>query len=186
MRRRLYVLAKRYGSIYLYKRLKKKDPETANNIHPNDLRRIVRGLEILHLEGLPSSILKKNTIPLEDKFNVRIFGLTIERSRLYERLDRRVDEMFGQGIVEEVKALCKKRLSQTAKQALGYKEIKGYLDGRYSIEEAKRLLKRNTRRFAKRQLTWFRKDKRIRWVEMQENIEDTIKEILWNGQSSSQ
>ena len=87
----------------------------------------------------------------------------MEREALYNNIDKRVDEMFKEGLVEEVRRLSKKRLSVTAKGALGYKEVLGYLKGEYLLEDAKGLLKKNTRRFSKRQMTWFRPDKRIQW-----------------------
>jgi len=156
-------LAKRYGKAYLYKKLKRIDPVGAKKIHPNNLRRVIRALEIYHTEGKRPSELRKGTVPIKHK--VKIFGLSMERDRLYRNIDKRVESMFKEGIVQEVKRLSRTRLSVTARKALGYKEILGYLKGRYSLEEAKALLKKNTRRFAKRQLTWFRVDQRIQWIE---------------------
>ena len=161
-RKRQEQLAEKYGKIYLYNKLKKIDPVTAKKIHPNNLRRVIRALEIYHTERKRPSELKQKTEPLRHKVN--IFGLKIDREELYENIDHRVDHMFEQGLAREVKNLSKRKLSLTAKAALGYKEVLGYLKGKYSIDEAKELLKRNTRRFAKRQLTWFRADKRIQWI----------------------
>jgi tRNA dimethylallyltransferase len=100
------------------------------------------------------------------KYKVTIFGLKIERSELYRNIDKRVEEMFRKGIVQEVCRLSRMKLSQTAKMALGYNEVLGYLNGKRSLEEAKELLKRNTRHFAKRQMSWFRADKRIEWLDV--------------------
>jgi len=160
-RKRQELLAKKYSKAYLYKKLKKIDPDRAGKIHPNDLRRVIRALEIYHTEKKKPSELNKNTEPL--KYDFKIFGLAAERSELYKNIDDRVEEMFKKGIAREIKKLSKKTLSMTAGKALGYSEVLGYLKGKYSLEEAKELLKKNTRHFAKRQLTWFRPDRRILW-----------------------
>jgi tRNA dimethylallyltransferase len=160
-RRKMGTLAHKYGNMYLYKKLKKIDPISAMKVHPNNLRRVIRTLEIYHTEKKKPSLLRKFNEPIE--YKVRIFGLAIDRERRYKNIEQRVEAMFKKGIVEEVKALSKMRLSLTAKQAIGYKEVLGYLEGRYSLEEAKDLLKKRTRHFAKRQETWFRKDNRIEW-----------------------
>ena len=156
-------LAKRYGSQYLYNKLKKIDPVSAKKIHPNNVRRVIRALEIYRTEKKRPSELKKNTRSLN--YNFKILGLSMDRKELYGRIDKRVEEMFEQGLVREVKKLSRKKLSITAQKALGYGEVLGYLKGKYSIKEAKELLKRNTRRFAKRQMTWFRRDSRIHWLD---------------------
>ncbi len=161
-RKKQETLAKKYGKAYLYKKLKKIDPERAGKIHPNDLRRIIRALEIYHTEKKRPSELNRGTEPLKHDF--KIFGIQPDRNQLYKNIDDRVEEMFKKGIVNEVRRLSKKKLSMTAGKALGYSEVLGYLKGKYSLEEAKELLKKNTRHFAKRQLTWFRPDHRITWL----------------------
>ena len=163
-----------HGSPCLYKRLSKIDASTAKAIHPNDARRIIRALEIYHSTGKTMTELKGETKGLADTNDIRIFGLTMPREDIYENINRRVDKMFGEGIVNEVKALKKRNLSKTAKAVLGLKEITGYLDGENDLETAKRLLKRNTRRFAKRQLTWFRADKRVRWFDLKKYNDSII------------
>jgi len=161
-RKKQEALAKRYGRLYLYRKLKRIDPERAGEIHPNDLRRVIRALEIYRTEKKQPSELKIDTKPLE--YDFKIFGLKPDRQKLYKNINDRVDEMFKKGIIGEVKRLSKKKLSITAKKALGYGEVLGYLNGKYSLEEAKELLKKNTRHFAKRQLSWFRPDRRITWL----------------------
>ncbi len=161
-RKKQEALAEKYGKSYLYKELSKIDPDRAEKIHPNDLRRIIRALEIYHTEKRRPSELDRNTEPL--KYDFKIFGLKLDRNELYKNIDDRVSQMFKKGIVEEVRKLSKKKLSMTSQKALGYGEVSGYLKGRYSLEGAKELLKKNTRHFAKRQLTWFRPDTRIQWV----------------------
>jgi tRNA dimethylallyltransferase len=161
-RKKQEALVKKYGKAYLYRKLKKIDPVCAAKIHPNDLRRVIRGLEIYRTEKKLPSELKAVTEPLKHDF--KIFGLLLDRNELYKNIDDRVDQMFKKGIVNEVRRLSKKKLSQTSGKALGYNEVLGYLKGKYSLEEAKELLKKNTRHFAKRQLTWFRPDQRITWL----------------------
>jgi len=165
-RKKQGALAKKYGRYYLYKKLKKIDPDRAEKIHPNDLRRVIRALEIYHTEKRRPSELNRDTESL--KYDFKIFGLATERSKLYKNIEDRVEEMFKKGIVGEVKKLSKKTLSMTAGKALGYSEVLGYLKGEYSLEETKKLLKKNTRHFAKKQLTWFRPDSRIHWLSFQD------------------
>lgn len=174
-RKRQQGLADRHGTIYLYNRLKGIDPVVAEKIHPNDLRRVIRALEIYHTEKKRPSELRKNTEPI--KHRVRIFGLKVPRDELYKNIELRVEEMFKRGIVQEVKKLSKKGLSLTAEKALGYNEVLGYLKGRYSLEEAKDILKRNTRNFTKRQLTWFRADTRIQWLSFSNWNKFTLKTL---------
>jgi tRNA dimethylallyltransferase len=168
IRSRLYKEAKNRGSEHLYKRLQEVDAEAALKIHPHDTKRIIRALEAFQTCGKPISQLQKERKGLNDEFDIKIFGLNMERGKLYERIERRIDKMFNQGLLEEAKKLLKLKLSKTARYAIGINEIKGYLDGQYGLEEAKRLMKKNTRHYAKRQLTWFRKDKRIEWVEIKD------------------
>jgi len=160
-RKKQELLAERYGRIYLYNKLKKMDPVTAKKIHPNNLRRVIRSLEIYHTEGKTPSQLRQDTEPLTH--DVKIFGLKLDRARLYRKIDERVEEMFKGGILQEVRRLSRMKLSRTSKKALGYKEVLGYLKNRYSLEEAKELLKKNSRHLAKRQMTWFRAEPRIEW-----------------------
>lgn len=169
-RSRLERFAKRYGVLSLHKRLEKIDPESAKKIHPNDLRRLIRALEIFELTKKPISELQKNTQglnPQEYKFSM--FGLRMPREELYKRIDNRVEEMFNNGLVKEVRRLIKRPLSKTASMALGIKELKGYFEGRYDLEEAKRLLSRNTRRYARRQMIYCKTDARIKWIDISEN-----------------
>lgn len=165
VRDKLYKEACKHGSIFLYDRLKEIDRETAERIHPNDLKRIIRALEVYELTGKPMSAIKEKRSGLCDIYDIKMFALNKNRQGLYEDIDKRVDFMFKKGLVKEVEGLLKKRLSSTCRQAIGIKEVKGYLDGQYTLSQAKELLKKNTRHYAKRQLTWFRKDKRIVWVD---------------------
>ncbi len=168
IRKKLYREIEVKGSNYLHDKLKKADPEAALRIHPNDTKRIVRALEVFESTGQPISKLQKERKGLANEYDIRIFCLNMERDKLYQRIEERVDKMFNKGLMEEVKKLLKLKLSRTASFAIGIKELKGHFDGLYDLEEAKNLIKKNTRNYAKRQLTWFRKDKRIKWIEVDE------------------
>jgi len=164
IRRKLIQKAKKQGSVKLYKELLKVDPEAAAKIHPNDAKRIIRALEVFEATGEPISKLQKQRKGLRQQYSVKIFGLNMPRERLYRKIDERVEKMFDGGLLDEVRRLLKIKLSKTAAYAIGIKELKGYFEGLYGLDEAKRLIKRNTRLYAKRQMTWFRKDKRINWI----------------------
>ena len=165
LRRELYNQAEISGSAYLHRKLQEVDPESALRIHPNDAKRIIRALEVHKLTGKPISELRKKRKGLSAKYEVIVFGLNKKREDLYKDIDRRVDEMFERGLVNEVKKLLTGNLSLTCRQAIGIREIRDYLEGKHDLEQAKDLLKKNTRNYAKRQLTWFRKDKRIIWLD---------------------
>jgi tRNA dimethylallyltransferase len=164
IREKLYKQVRTLNSQYLYERLKKVDPQAARKIHPHDTRRIVRALEVFETTGRPISHFQKQRSGLSDKYDIKIFCLNMPRKKLYRRIEERVEKMFKKGLIKEVRELLKLKLSKTAAYAIGIKELKGYFDGLYDLAEAKRLIKRNTRLYAKRQLTWFRKDKRINWI----------------------
>ncbi len=175
IREELKKQAERHGSEYLYKKLQKVDPQAALKIHPNDVRRIIRALEVYQTRREPISGLRKKRRGLWGNGDIRIFALTMDRDVLYKRIDRRVDEMFAHGAVAEVKSLGDFPLSLTAERLIGLREIRGFLDGSYDETHARELMKLNTRRFAKRQLTWFRKEKRLEWITVRED--DTVKDI---------
>ena len=168
LRERLKEKARREGNESLYRDLKRIDPEAASRIHPNDQRRIIRALEVYELTGKKiSSYQKERSARLS---GVVMIGLERKRESLYRLINERVDRMIGQGLIEEVKSLLDKGYSEDlpSMQGLGYRQIIGYLKGDYSKEEAIRLIKRDTRRFARRQLNWFKKDDRIIWLNMEE------------------
>lgn len=160
---------KKHGSPSAHKRLEDIDPASASKIHPNDARRIIRALEIYHTTGRTMSELKSQTSGIAGEFRVKIFGLKAPREEIYRLIEDRVDSMFGSGLIGEVKKLCKKRLSKTSSSALGIKEVTGFLRKEYGEDRAKEMLKMNTRRFAKRQFTWFKPDKRIKWIDTKKN-----------------
>lgn len=168
LRRRLEDMAKRRGTLFLWKELKKIDSVRAGKIHPNDRRRIVRALEISKSSAKTPSEWYRQRESLSDLgFSFRVFGIDRSRDDLYERINRRVEGMFRKGLVQEVTRLKKKGFSKTAKQALGYREVLHYLGrrkGEGSIAHLRSLIQKQTRHFAKRQLTWLRREKIIRWV----------------------
>jgi len=152
------------GSAYLYKKLTKIDPQASGKIHPNDARRIIRALEVYLKTGKRISLLQRNRIGLGQEYRIKVFGLNTERKFLYDKIDQRVDKMFKLGLINEVKRLLEQKLSKTAACAIGIRQLKGYFDGLYSLNDARRFIQRDSRHYAKRQLTWFRKDERIRWI----------------------
>ena len=166
IRSKLEKQLKLKGNKYLYRRLLKADPVAAARIHPNDARRIIRALEVYLKTGSCISKLQKKRVGLGRQFKVVALGLDLDRPSLYKLIDRRVQKMFDAGLISEVKRLLKLRLSRTARCAIGIPELKGYFEGQYPLTESKRLMQRNSRHYAKRQLTWFRKDKRIKWIKI--------------------
>lgn len=167
VRQKLEELAVRFGNEYLHERLQRVDPEAARRIHPHDRRRLVRALEVYQTSGEPISAALAWRRRQESPYRLAAVALTMPRPLLYRRIEARVDAMLAQGLVEEVsRLLARYDYRLPALQALGYKEIGAYLRHEMTLEEAVSLLKRNTRRLAKRQLTWFRRDARLHWWEV--------------------
>ncbi len=181
LRLSLIKRAKEYGLDKLYSELKTVDPEAADKIHSNDLRRIVRALEVYKLTGSKISELKKEKSGISSKYKTAIYALYQKRSGIYDKIDKRVDDMVARGLIEEVKRLTD-RIGPTAYQGAGYKELIGYIEGRYSLDEALRLIKRNSRRLAKRQLSWLKRDKRIKWIDISNfNSSVDIADYIFNN-----
>jgi len=166
-RENMRALALEKGNEYLYRKLCEIDPATAQRLHHNDIRRIIRALEVYHLTGKPMSYYNQNLENDDEPYNSIIIGLTMDRSNLYNRINRRVDIMLKKGLVEEVKRLLEMGYDKnlTSMQGLGYKEIVAYLEGKRTLIESTEILKRDTRRFAKRQFTWFKRIENIHWVD---------------------
>lgn len=158
----------------LYKELESKDPQAALKIHPNDSRRLVRALEVFHVAGRPISQLQQNRQGLWGKQDITIIGLYRERPVLYSMVEERIEGMLAKGLVAEVENVCKLPISRTAATIIGLPEIRGYLNGEYDLTKAKYLMKLNTRHYVKRQLTWFRRDKRIQWMDAATDLERKI------------
>lgn len=182
-RQKLRREAEQSGVQHLYDRLRAVDPEAAENIHHNDLMRIIRALEVYEKSGKRISELQRQWERDKARYRFAAFGLVRPRDELYERIEARVDRMMAEGLLDEVRSLSKYSRDLPSMNCLGYKELLGYLDDKYDLDEAVRLIKQNTRRFAKRQLTWFRKDKRIKWIDLPTcpSPEDAIISKLKNG-----
>jgi len=165
-RSRLKKEAEKYGAETLYKRLLKLDREAADKIHPNDTFRIVRALEVYETTGMTISEHHKKHAFSGNRFNVLKIGVTTERDDLYKRIEKRVDLMVEAGFAEEVKRLLNMNYTAGLKsmQSIGYRHMVEYVTGRISLDETVRILKQDTRRFAKRQMTWFNADPEIVWV----------------------
>ncbi len=176
LREKLKLVAEKKGTGYLHKILEKIDPQAAKDIHENDIKRVIRAIEVYIHTKKPLSYHKVKSRNIPSKYGFKIFGLTMKRERLYEQINKRVDIMVKKGLVDEVKKLKSMGYDKetVAMQALGYKEILYYLRGETTFEETIELLKRNTRRFAKRQMTWFRRIKNITWFNSDEYETDMI------------
>ncbi len=168
-RRQLEDLAREHGAEYLHGILREVDPASAEAIHANNIKRVIRALEFYHLSGKKISEHNETERQKQSPYNFAYFVLTDERAKLYERIDRRVNAMIEAGLVEEVKKLksmgCSREM--VSMQGLGYKEILAYLDGGCTLEEAVYIIKRETRHFAKRQLTWFKRERDVIWLDKQ-------------------
>lgn len=177
----LQQIADEKGNQYIHQMLTEVDPKTASKLHPNDQRRVIRALEVFHFAKKPISEYQVVADSFSAKYNLAMFGLNMEREKLYQRINLRVDKMIAEGLVAEILSLLEKGYHKDliAMQGLGYKEIINYLNGEYNLEQAIYLIKRNTRHFAKRQLTWFRRDNRIKWfnVENYQSLTEIAMEI---------
>lgn len=181
LRRSLASQAEELGREYLFGRLQRVDPVSAGIIKQGDVRRVIRALEVYHLTGRPISSFHNLKEPRVSRYRLYMAGLNLERNRLYINIDKRVESMLENGLVEEVVSLLRQGYEPggNAMQALGYKEIIGYLNHEYDLPTAVDLIKRSTRRYAKRQLTWFRRDARIKWynVELYTTYADLVEEL---------
>jgi tRNA dimethylallyltransferase len=174
------------GKAHLHEMLREVDPASARAIHPNNTRRVIRALEVWRLTGRPISELQRESTPTEPPYDTLKIGLALERPLLYERIDRRVEEMIKEGLVDETRGLVERGYDESspAMGGLGYKECLAHIRGRITLDEAVRLIKRNTRHYAKRQMTWFRKDAAIKWFNPSEkaDIMDAIQGFAAHGQ----
>lgn len=188
-RKELYTLANENGNEFLYNILLETDPVAAENIHMNNLVRVVRALEVFHVTGRRFSELKAESRLTESPYDSLIIGLNFhDRQILYDRINMRVDEMVKNGLIEEAESIWKAGGQKTSANAIGYKELIPYFENIMTLEECIDRIKQETRRYAKRQLTWFRKNTRIQWIfldefnkknEISEKSQKTI-ENYWN------
>lgn len=179
IRNKLMLNRKKFGNEYLYNMLKNEDPKTASTLLPQNWKRVIRALEVFYLTGKPIWY-HQEKYKRELDFKFLQFGLNWKREILYSNIENRVDKMIDLGLVDEVKNLLKKGYYKNlnALNTVGYKEIIEYLEGKITFERAVELIKRNSRRYAKRQMTWFRKDIRIKWFDI--NTENDFKVIREN------
>ncbi len=183
VRRRLKAAAAADGPGPLFERLKRCDPDAAERIHPNDTYRIIRALEVFEVSGKALSAHHRQHHFGDTRFRVLKIGLNVRRGRLYERINRRVDEMIHAGLLEEVKRLLQKGydLRYKSMQALGYRHMLDFIENRVSWSDTVAAMKRDTRRYAKRQMTWFGRDETVQWLpadhlaEMQKLIDRFLK-----------
>lgn len=180
-RHKLEEIAKNEGAEVLHEMLKKVDPPSAEAIHANNVKRVIRALEYYEQTGQRISDHNEEERQKESPYNFAYYVLNMERSRLYERIDMRVDKMVDDGLEEEVKNLkamgCTRDM--VSMQGLGYKEVLDYLNGDLSMDEAVYIIKRDTRHFAKRQLTWFKREKEVTWVNQEDFGFDREKILTW-------
>ena len=179
-RNRLYKEAEDFGPLYLHQKLAEKDPKAAERIHPNNVKKVVRAIEAAELGEKVKDFatdLKRTT-----DYSARLIGLARDRQQLYERINLRVDMLMEQGLCEEVRGLMERGLAESdiSMKGIGYKEIIGYLKGRCDLSEAVDLVKKNTRHYAKRQLTWFKRYEDMQWFNISEydSDESCLEEIF--------
>ncbi|MCA1025753.1 tRNA (adenosine(37)-N6)-dimethylallyltransferase MiaA [Cytobacillus kochii] len=170
-RYRLEERAKVEGNVCIHKELQVVDPVSAGKIHPNNIRRVIRALEVYHCTGKTMTEWQSKQ-ELESVYNAAVIGLTMDRDLLYKRINQRIDMMMDNGLLEEVRGFCDKGLQNCqSMQAIGYKEFYPYFDGLITLDEAVDQLKQNSRRYAKRQLTWFRNKLDVSWIDMSEALD---------------
>lgn len=178
LRNKLEKEAKEHGLEKLYERACKIDEQAMQNISINDKKRIIRVIEIFEKTGKTKTELEKNSRK-ELEFDFKIFITNMDREKLYDKINKRVDMMINQGLIEETKKILELyKEYPTAMQAIGYKETKEYLEGNLTKEELIEKIKMETRRYAKRQITWFKRIKEATWLDMQEPIENNIRKVL--------
>ncbi len=184
IREKLKKMAQQKGKEYLHKKMSNVDPEAAKRIHPNNLVKVIRALEVFELTKIPISQLQKQGEYNKSEFNFIKMGLNLDRKKLYAKIENRVDQMMDEGFLDEVKKLENLGYSKksTPLKTLGYKELFSYLEGNLSLFEAVDLIKKNTRNYAKRQLTWFKKEEDITWFDMDKKsiVNDIIEKFKKN------
>jgi len=180
LRTKLMKEASVEGVDYIHNKLRELDPEAADKIHKNNLKRVIRALEINILTGDKMGNFKSDPVKTTE-YNPLLVCLKRNRKLLYVRINRRVDIMLENGLIEEVRKLKNRGLdeSYTSMKAIGYKEVLGYLDGKYDLEMLKTIIKKNTRHFAKRQLTWFRRYDDAMWIDLdKDDFDESYKKII--------
>jgi tRNA dimethylallyltransferase len=177
LRDKLHKQAEEKGTQFVHDKLKEIDPKLADKLHPNDIRRVIRGIEIYKQTGHTKTYYKKKQKQSPPRYDSIKIGLTRNRQELYDRINKRVDQMIEDGLVREAKHIYENynlKKDSTATQAIGYKEIFAYLAGEYNLDEAVRLIKRNSRHYAKKQHTFFKRDESIKWFNLSEIDKDEL------------
>jgi tRNA dimethylallyltransferase len=172
-----------HGEDFLYEMLIKIDPESSEKIHKNNVKRVIRALEVHDITGKKFSELNTDIRKSSEKYDCLLIGLNMDRKILYDRINKRVDKMISDGLVDEVKTLINNGYHKdlVSMQGIGYKEIIDYLEHKTTLEETLNILKRNTRRFAKRQFTWFLRDSNVKWFDISAPSEiDSVVENIYN------
>ncbi|QHI73731.1 tRNA (adenosine(37)-N6)-dimethylallyltransferase MiaA [Aminipila terrae] len=180
-RKKLENLAAKHGNEYVHQLLSKQDSEAAARIHPNNLKKVIRALEVAENSEQGIQPFEKSFVKTSD-YAYKLIGLSRNREELYERINLRVDMLLDMGLVDEIKGLLDMGLTSDSisMKGIGYKEIIGYLNGEYDLEHAVYLVKRNTRHYAKRQITWFKRYDDIKWFNISEynSDDEAVKEII--------
>lgn len=179
IRKELNIELEKHGKEYLYEKLKQIDPESAEKMTANFYRRVIRALEVFYATGKKISDLHKNNVKTE--FEAVQFGLDFDRELLYNKINLRVDKMMDLGLISEIQWLKDNGYHYKTHNSLntvGIKEVFKYFEGEYTLEEMINFIKQNTRRYAKRQLSWFRRDKRIHWIDGSKNNKEIVKDII--------
>lgn len=180
IREELQEIAREKGIDYLVEELRKFDPESAQKIHKNNERRIIRAIEFYKMTGIPISVHQEETKKKISRYLPCMMAIKWDTEKLYQRIDKRVDIMIADGLIDEVKGLIEKgyKKEMISMQGIGYKEIIEYLNGETTLDEAIDKIKLGTRHYAKRQMTWFRRDERINWIDYNDDILKRATEIL--------
>ncbi len=185
-RRELERLAQEKGAACLHDMLRQRDADSAEAIHPNNVKRVIRALEYIHNMGIPISVHNREQRKKESPYEFLYFVLTMDRGRLYERINDRVDRMFERGLVDEFRMLLENGCAKDmiSMQAIGYKELFPYVEGEISLEEAKEQIKRDSRHFAKRQLTWFRREREAVFLDKDdyESENELVKDMIYRAE----
>ncbi|MEG0369614.1 MAG: tRNA (adenosine(37)-N6)-dimethylallyltransferase MiaA, partial [Hungatella sp.] len=192
IRRELEILAEKQGAEYLHQILAEVDPESAMLIHANNQKRVIRAIEFYRQTGEKISTHNQKERKKESPYQFLYYVLNTDRTILYERIDQRIDQMLNQGLVQEIQMLSRMGCTKdmVSMQGLGYKEILNYINGTCTLEEAVYILKRDTRHFAKRQITWFKRESDVRWLNLpdfdydrekvlQKILQDTNEQFGW-------
>ena len=176
LRKKYEDLATEFGNEYVYNILKEMDIDSANKLHANDLKRVIRAIEIFETTGTKKSAMQNTMQNVTTGLNPLILGLEFDREKLYERINLRVDIMVNNGLIDEVKSLVNSGLNSTHQSmtGIGYKEVYSYLQNEITLDECIELIKKNTRNYAKRQVTWFKKVPNLKWVNMTNGLNENI------------